>query len=127
MKIGFTEGKDYDTAGGGRQCMELGLLTIADIHTCKSAAEYYGKTFAELEKVDNFPKGCYIATNDHVYFNIHQTGKENSLADPICYLKGIKYFLNQASFNGEVGNSLSMIYRLLYSLKVILTVMRYKA
>ena len=75
---------DYGTAGYGKLCPDSGFETLADIKTCKSAAKYYGKDFGETESVGNYPKGCYVNSNDHVYFNFHPTGRKSSSANSIC-------------------------------------------
>ena len=69
--------------------MESRLEILADFKACKSAAEFYGKTFAEIETVHNYPKGCYVEKYDNVYFNSHQIGSRSSLANPICKQKGM--------------------------------------
>ena len=74
--------------GNGELCSESGFQIINDLNTCKSAAKIYGKAFGEYETADNYPKGCYIERNDHVYFNNHEIGRNISFATPICYRKG---------------------------------------
>ena len=86
--LGFDISEDFVLVGNGTLCFESGFQRIEDLNSCKSAAEYYGKAFGEYETADNYPKGCYIERNDHVYFNNHEIGRNISFATPICYRKG---------------------------------------
>ena len=72
----------------GKLCSESGFQIIDDFSTCRSAAEYFGKTIGEYETVDNYPKGCYLERNDHVYFNNHEIGEKIQFANPICFRNG---------------------------------------
>ena len=72
----------------GKLCSESGFQIIDDFNTCRSAAEYFGKTIGEYETVDNYPRGCYLERNDHVYFNNHEIGEKIQFANPICSKKG---------------------------------------
>ena len=82
-------GNSYALVGFGKLCMESRLEILADFKECISAAKFYGKTFAEIETVSNYPKGCYVEEYGNVYFNSHQTGTKISLANPICKQKGM--------------------------------------
>ena len=88
VTIGFDLNSNFHLVGNGTLCSESGFQIIEDFNTCRSAAEYFGKTIGEYETVDNYPKGCYLERNDQVYFNNHEIGEKIQFANPICSKKG---------------------------------------
>ena len=89
VTIGLDGEEIFDTIGFGKLCVKSGFENIPDLEACKSASEYYGKSFDGSEKAHNYPRGCYIEENNEtVYFNYHEIGEENSLANPICNVRG---------------------------------------
>ena len=89
VTIGFDLDLNFRLSGNGTLCSESGFQIIDDFNTCRSAAEFFGKTIGEYETVDNYPRGCYLERNDHVYFNNHEIGEKIHFAKPICSEKGM--------------------------------------
>ena len=46
------------------------------------------KSFSVAKTWKDYPNGCYIFSDNRVYFNHHLTGQSNELACPICYRPG---------------------------------------
>ena len=65
-----------------RQCSDLPAITTeAD---CRTAAVSLTLTFGSAENVADYPRDCYKAPNNKVYWNTHPTGKNQAQSTPIC-------------------------------------------
>ena len=84
----YNRTNEYGLVGFGSLCSEAKLEPIAELDTCKTASEHYGKSFGGFETLEIYPKGCYLEKNEHVYFNNHPLGNKISYANPICHRKG---------------------------------------
>ena len=85
------EGKkksEYDFGRNGETSWDSRFQDISDEEVCQDAAKEHEKRFSEVEVASNYPRGCYLESNDYVYFNFHETGKRHSNAMPICRGKG---------------------------------------
>ena len=51
-------------------------------------AQMMNKTFSVAKTWKEYPNGCYIFSDNRVYFNHHLTGQSNELCCPICYIPG---------------------------------------
>ena len=78
----------YVLSEKGGDCMGKGLVALFDNEECKRAAVSLGKVFVRIEENAKWPKNCYICTSNlcknRVYWNNHNTGKKNALAQEIC-------------------------------------------
>merc|ERR1719285_1051106 len=62
-------------------------MMIDDADECESAADALGARFIKADSYGSIPKGCAAELEDgdvRVWFNEHETGKENSNRRPIC-------------------------------------------
>ena len=81
-----------------KTCLESTGTLVDDLETCRTAVDFVKKNISTARFVDEeddgrWPKGCYLANPDTVYFNNHLSGSSNEGARQICYLKGIaQYF-----------------------------------
>ena len=85
--LGYLE---YPIAGFNRLCSDISYEKIVGLDRCKAAAKMMKKSFGVAKTWNSYPKGCYIYTDNHVYFNHHLTGQSNPLACPICFHPGGK-------------------------------------
>ena len=76
---------NYPIAGFNRLCSDTGFDRIDGLDRCKRAARVMGKSFSVANSWKSYPNGCYIYSDNRVYFNHHLTGQTSELACPICY------------------------------------------
>ena len=79
---------EYPIAGFNRLCSETGFERIVGLSRCQMVAQMMNKTFSVAKTWKEYPNGCYIFSDNRVYFNHHLTGQSNELACPICYIPG---------------------------------------
>ena len=79
---------EYPIAGFNRQCSETGYERIVGLNRCQMVARMMKKSFSVAKTWKDYPNGCYIFSDNRVYFNHHLTGQSNELACPICYRPG---------------------------------------
>ena len=75
----------------GGTCSDAGKLLLGHEKECRGVAELIGADKFEIIKgsgIASFPRGCYLHTNKTVYWNPHETGEKNDLAQAICSTHG---------------------------------------
>ena len=85
-KIYLFSEKLFDLSKPNGVCSDEGATTILTEEKCRSAiSEIPGASvFGLVESDSEWPKGCYLATNGHVYWNNHKTGSPNKDARQVC-------------------------------------------
>ena len=88
---------EYRIAGFNRLCIDTSGDRIVGLDRCKRVAQMMKKSFSVSKTWKSYPNGCYIYSDNRVYFNHHLTGQSNPLACPICFYprgEGNYLFLN---------------------------------
>ena len=81
----------FREAGFGKlDCSSLKATGILTSEECRLSAVTLGITFKGTEKVNGYPKGCYVYRGKIVVWNSHGTGGTNANASPVCKLGLLK-------------------------------------
>ena len=86
VKISFFLGSAYFLTGRGESCQEDRYIGVETIY--KEAAKELNEVFSGTENESIWPKGCYLAADNNVYFNHHSIGATADTVKQICKLGG---------------------------------------
>ena len=93
LAFSFIGVPEYPIAGFNRLCSDTGYERIVGLDRCKEAAKSLGRKFSVSKAWKQYPNGCYIYSNNHVFFNYHATGTRSQYACPVCFRQGMhEYF-----------------------------------
>ena len=71
-------------AAGSNEC-PAGSARIETEAACRTAVAAAGKTFAGVETLSDYPRGCfYFTSGNNAYLNTDAVGAGNSNYQPLC-------------------------------------------
>ena len=75
---------DYMVTEFGGICTGIDKPSLVDYYECVRASKSLNKFFYLQDEQANYPRGCYLLSNDYVYWNNHKTGRKNLNSAAIC-------------------------------------------
>ena len=81
----------------GGNCSDIGKLLLGNEKECRGVAGLVGAVEFEIitgSGIASFPSGCFMHTNKTVFWNPHETGRKNDLAQAICSTHGSFIFFS---------------------------------
>ena len=81
----------------GGNCSDIGKLLLGNEKECRGVAGLIGAVEFDIITGSgnaSFPRGCFMHTNKTVFWNPHETGRKNDLAQAICSTHGSFIFFS---------------------------------
>ena len=87
---------EYFILNKNQLCNEVDANLVTDLNLCKAAVENIKHYMPDIDfghqsSSWKYPKGCYLYTDNTVYFNPHERGRKSSNARQICIKSNGKF------------------------------------